>query len=85
MKWYLRKGEMGKREVIGWVGVVYYGMEWESRLIGMNVCERSKVEMYVEEGKIEGMVMRGKWNGVLYGMWEIGGGKEGVENFVWFD
>lgn len=85
MKSYFTNGEMRKTEVIGSVRVVYYPMDSDSTLIGMNVSETSKLEIYLQDRKIERMVMSPKSNGVLYPMSQIPAGKDRLENFVWFD
>ena len=82
---YFTNGEMRKTEVIGSVRVVYYPMDSDSTLIGMNVSETSKLEIYLQDRKIERMVMSPKSNGVLYPMSQIPAGKDRLENFVWFD
>ena len=82
---YFSGGEMRKTEVVGSVRVVYYPMDSDSTLIGMNVSETSKLEIYLEDQKIERMVMSPKSNGTLYPMSQIPPGKDRLENFVWFD
>ena len=85
IKSYFSGGQMKKTEVIGSVRVVYYPMDSDSTLIGMNVSETSKLEIYLEDQKIERMVMSPKSNGTLYPMSQIPPGKDKLENFVWFD
>ena len=85
MKSYFANGEMRKTDVIGSARVVYYPMDSDSTLIGMNVSETSKLEIYLQDRKIERMVMSPKSNGVLYPMSQIPAGKDRLENFVWFD
>lgn len=85
IKSYFSRGEMKKTEVIGSVRVVYYPMDSDSTLIGMNVSETSKLEIYLENQKIERMVMSPKSSGTLYPMTQIPVGKDKLDNFVWFD
>ena len=85
IKSYFSGGQMKKTEVIGSVRVVYYPMDSDSTLIGMNVSETSKLEIYLANQKIERMVMSPKSNGTLYPMSQIPPGKDKLENFVWFD
>lgn len=85
IKSYFSGGEMKKTEVIGSVRVVYYPMDSDSTLIGMNVSETSKLEIYLENQKIERMVMSPKSSGTLYPMTQIPVGKDKLDNFVWFD
>lgn len=85
IKSYFSGGQMKKTEVIGSVRVIYYPMDSDSTLIGMNVSETSKLEIYLENQKIERMVMSPKSSGTLYPMTQIPPGKDKLDNFVWFD
>ena len=85
MKPYLRDRQMYKTEVIGSVRVVYYPMDSDSTLIGMNVSETSKLDIYLENQKLEKMVMSPKSNGTLYPITQIPSGTDKLQNFVWFD
>ena len=85
MKAYFKEGEMKKTEVIGSVRVVYYPMDSDSTLIGMNVSETSQLDIYLENQKVERMIMSPKSTGTLYPMDQIPKGADKLENFVWFD
>ncbi len=85
MKAYFRNRQMYKSEAIGSVRLVYYPMDSDSTLIGMNVSETSKLEIYLENQKVERMVMSPQSNGTLYPMTQIPKGQDKLENFVWFD
>ena len=71
--------------VIGSVRVVYYPMESDSTLIGMNVSETSLLNIYLENRKMKKMVMSPKSNGTLYPMLQLPPDKMKLENFNWFD
>lgn len=85
MKSYFRNGQMYKTEVIGSVRVIYYPMDSDSTLIGMNVSETSQLDIYLKDQKLERMVMSPKSNGTLYPMSKIPEGADRLQNFVWFD
>lgn len=85
MKSYFRDRQMRKTEVIGSVRVVYYPMDSDSTLIGMNVSETSQLDIYLQDQKLERMVMSPKSNGTLYPMSQIPKGIDRLDNFVWFD
>lgn len=85
MKSYFRNGQMYKTEVIGSVRVVYYPMDSDSTLIGMNVSETSQLDIYLKDQKLERMVMSPKSNGTLYPISKIPEGADRLQNFVWFD
>ena len=85
IKAYFEDGLMEKVEVIGSVRIVYYPMDSDSLLIGMNVSETSQLDIYLENQQLERMVMSPKSNGTLYPMSQIPLEKSHLENFVWFD
>lgn len=85
MKAFFTDGDMKKVEVIGSVRLVYYPMDSDSTLIGMNVSETSKLEIYLEKQKLDHMVMSPQSNGTLYPLLQIPKGKDKLDNFVWFD
>lgn len=85
IKAYFEGGQMEKVEVIGSVRLVYYPMDSDSLLIGMNVSETSQLDIYLENQQLERMVMSPKSNGTLYPMSQIPPEKSHLENFVWFD
>lgn len=85
MKAYFKNRQMYKTEVIGSVRVVYYPMDSDSTLIGMNVSETSKLDIYLVDQKLDKMVMSPKSNGTLYPMNQIPPGTDKLDNFVWFD
>ena len=77
--------EMRKVDVIGSVRLVYYPMESDSTLIGMNVSETSLLNMFLENRKMKKMIMSPKSNGTLYPMLQRPPEKMKLDNFVWFD
>lgn len=85
MKAYFKNRQMYKTEVIGSVRVVYYPMDSDSTLIGMNVSETSKLDIYLVNQQLDKMVMSPKSNGTLYPMNQIPPGTDRLENFIWFD
>ena len=85
MKAWFQGGEMRKVDVIGSVRLVYYPMESDSTLIGMNVSETSLLNMFLENRKMKKMIMSPKSNGPLYPMLQRPPEKMKLDNFVWFD
>ena len=84
MKAYFKDGEMNKVDVINSVRAVYYPMERDSSLMGMNVLETGQLSMFLENRKLKRIWMP-KANGVMYPMSQIPPEKRHLENFVWFD
>lgn len=85
MKAYFKDGEMRQVDVIGSVRLVYYPMESDSTLIGMNVSETSLLNMFLENRKMKKMIMSPKSNGTLYPMHQLPPDKMKLDNFAWFD
>lgn len=85
IKAWFQGGEMRKVDVIGSVRLVYYPMESDSTLIGMNVSETSLLNMFLENRKMKKMIMSPKSNGTLYPMLQRPPEKMKLDNFVWFD
>ena len=85
MKAWFQGGEMRKVDAIGSVRLVYYPMESDSTLIGMNVSETSLLNMFLENRKMKKMIMSPKSNGTLYPMLQRPPEKMKLDNFVWFD
>ena len=85
MKAFFKGGEMRQVDVIGSVRLVYYPMEKDSTLLGMNVSETSQLNMFLENRKLKKMIMSPKSNGTLYPMSQIPPAKAKLDNFAWFD
>lgn len=82
---YFKNGEMHQVDVIGSVRLVYYPMEKDSTLIGMNVSETSQLSMFLQNRKLKKMIMKPKSNGTLYPMDQLPPDQMKLEHFVWFD
>ena len=85
MKAFFRNGEMYKTQVDGSVRSVYYPMDSDSLLMGMNVAESSILEVYLEHQKLERMIMRPKSTAEFYPMAQIPRGKSKLQAFKWLD
>ena len=85
MKAFFLGGEMRQVDVIGSVRLVYYPMERDSTLIGMNISETSQLNMFLENRKLKKMIMSPKSNGTLYPMSQLPADKMKLDNFAWFD
>ena len=85
MKAYFEGGEMKQVDVIGTVRLVYYPMEKDSTLLGLNSSETSQLSMFLENRKLKKMTMSPKSSGTLYPMTQIPSEKMKLDNFAWFD
>jgi hypothetical protein len=85
MKAYFKDGEMYKVDVIASVRVIYYPMEKDSTLMGMNVMEGGELNMYLENRKLTRGVMFPQPKGTFYPMDQIPPKAKRLDNFAWFD
>ena len=85
MKAYFEGSEMKQVDVDGSVRLIYYPMEKDSTLLGMNCSETSKLSMFLENRKLKKLAMSPKSNGTLYPMTQIPPAKMKLDNFAWFD
>ncbi|MCC8188327.1 MAG: hypothetical protein LIP08_12720 [Bacteroides sp.] len=85
MKAYFQDGEMRRVDVIGNVLIVFYPEENDGTMIGMNTSETSLLNIYLQERKIEKMVMSPKSNGILYPLDQSPPDKSRLPTFAWFD
>lgn len=85
MKAYFKNGEMHQVDVLNSVRVVYYWMEQDSTLMGMNVSETSELSVFLENRKMKKMLMKPKTNGTFYPMDQLPADKMKLDNFAWFD
>ena len=85
MKAFFRGGEMYKTVVDGSVRSVYYPMDSDSLLMGMNVAESSTLEVYLENQKLERMIMKPKSTAEFYPMAQIPREKSRLQTFIWLD
>lgn len=85
MKAYFKGGEMYKVDVIGSVRVIYYPMEKDSTLMGMNVMEGGELNMYLENRKLTKGVMFPQPKGTFYPMDQLPPKAMRLDNFAWFD
>ena len=85
MKAYFRDGKMYKTEVIGTVRLVYYPLDSDSLIIGMNVSETSQLDVYLKDQKVDKMIMYPQSNGTLYPLPQAPPDKKKLSNFAWLD
>ena len=85
MKAFFRDGQMYKTQVEGSVRSVYYPMDSDSLLMGMNVAESSVLEVYLENQKLERMIMKPKSTAEFYPMAQIPREKSKLKAFLWLD
>lgn len=84
MKAYFKDGEVELVNVINTVRLVYYPMEKDSTLMGMNVLETAELKLYLQNRKWK-KIWVPKASGTLFPMDQIPPAKMKLDNFGWFD
>ena len=85
MKAYFENGDMRQVDVIGSVRMVYYPIQRDSSLIGMNVSETGEMNLFLEERKMKRIRIPSKNQGTFYPMSQLPADKMKLDNFGWFD
>lgn len=83
--WFDGQGRMDHATVKGNVLVVFFPMDDDSTMIGMNTTEASTLNAYFKESQIETISIPGKSSGILYPMDQIDANKMYLPSFNWFD
>lgn len=85
MKAYFKNGDIEHAYVDGNVMVVYYPLDDDSTMIGMNTTESSNLTAYFVNRQIDMIVIHEKSNGVMYPMEQLPPDKMRLSSFSWFD
>jgi lipopolysaccharide export system protein LptA len=85
IKAYFKNKELSKVDVISNVDLVYYPLDKDSTMLGMNTSETSLLNLYMKQKKMDKMVMSPKSNGIFYPLSQAPVEKMKLPNFAWFD
>ena len=85
MKAYFKDGEIDYADVNGNVEAVFYPLDSDSAMIGMNTTEGSSLRVHFRMRTVNKIVMLGSSNGVMYPMEKLEEKKMYLPNFNWFD
>lgn len=85
MKAYFVNGEIDRAVVNGNVQAVFYPLDSDSTMIGMNTTEGPSMTVYFKMRNVNKMVIHGRSNGVMYPMEQIDETKMFLSNFNWFE
>ena len=85
MKAYFKAGEIDYADVNGNVQAVFYPLDSDSAMIGMNTTEGSSMRAHFKMRTVDKIVMIGSSNGTMYPMEKIEEKKMYLQNFNWFD
>ena len=81
---YFDAGNLKETHVIGNVYIVYYPLDSDSTLIGLNYAETSLLKMFMKDKKMSKM-WTPEVTGTLYPILMIPHDKQYLSNFAWFD
>jgi len=80
---YMEEGEAKLIDVSGNAQTIYYPLEDDGSIVGMNTTESSFIRVYVENRQVERMRFTKNTTGVLYPMDQIPGGADRLAAFFW--
>ena len=85
IKAYFHNGEIDHANVIGNVMAIFYPLDADSTMIGMNTTEGSYLTTYFKMRSVDRILMTGHSSGVMYPMDKIDENKMYLPDFKWFD
>ena len=85
MRAYFVNGEIHHADVKGNVQVVFYPLDSDSAMIGMNTTEGPSLTAYFKMRAVDKLIIFGHSNGVMYPMEKLETSKMFLPNFNWFD
>ena len=85
MKFIFKDKKLSEMQVVGGVNIIYFPLDDDSTMMGMNTTVAGKLVGTMKDGKMHKLVIPTKSNGVFYPMSQIPAKDRYLENFVWFD
>ena len=82
---YFKNSEIDHADVKGNVQVVFYPLDSDSAMIGMNTTEGPSLTAYFKMRAVDKLIIFGQSNGVMYPMDKLDVKKMFLPNFHWFD
>ena len=85
MKAFFKNSELDRATVTGNVQAVFYPLDSDSAMIGMNTTDASNMTVYFKRREVDRIVVHERSNGIMYPMEKIDPKKMYLSNFNWFD
>ncbi len=85
MRFHFRNGKLDRMHVLGGANVVYFPIDEDSVLVGMNVTEAGRISAYMKEGQMDRIVVPNSSKGVFYPLSKVPADARYLDNFAWFD
>ena len=80
---YMEEGEAKLVDVSGNAQTIYYPLEEDGSIVGMNTTESSFIRVYVENRQVERMRFTKNTTGILYPIEQVPGGADRLSSFFW--
>ena len=85
MRFYFDNGKLSTMHVIGGAHVVYFPMDNDSIIMGMNTTAAGKISAYMKDGQMDRIVIPNNSKGVFYPLSKAPVKEKYLDNFAWFD
>lgn len=85
MKFYFKNGKLDCMHVVGGANVVYFPMDEDSVVVGMNTTLAGKISAYMKDGQMDRIVIPNRSSGAFYPLDKAPADARYLENFAWFD
>lgn len=85
MKFYFVDGALDAMHVIGGANIIYFPMEDDGAIVGMNTTIAGKISAYMKDGQMDRIVVPNESKGIFYPLSKAPDNAKHLENFVWFD
>ena len=85
MKFFFKDRKLSEMQVINSVNIIYFPLDDDSTMVGMNTTMAGKLVGEMKDGKVHKLVIPTRSSGVFYPMSQIPAKSRYLENFVWFD
>ena len=80
---YMENGEATMIDMSGNAQTIYYPLEDDGSIVGMNTTESSFIRVYVEKRQVERMRFTKSTTGILYPMDQVPSGADRLMSFFW--
>lgn len=85
MKFYFVDGALNEMHVIGGANIIYFPIDEDSTIVGMNTTVAGKISAYMKDGQMDKIVIPNQSKGVFYPLSKAPDNAKQLDNFVWFD
>ena len=84
MKFYFKEGRLNEMHVIGGANVIYFPMDEDSVIVGMNTTLAGRISAYMKDGQMDRIVIPNESKCIFYPLSKAPASSKRLENFAWF-